>query len=203
MSRLSAWLRKLRKSRSRSDVTGSEATPPPYITVGRSTYLIGPRPFEFTSARSPVSIGNFCSISRDVVFLSDASHHTELATTFPLEGLCAANDVPQRPSKGPIVVGHDVWIGHSVIILSGVTIGNGAVVGAGSVVTKNVEPYCIVAGNPARYIRRRFDEMSSQALESIAWWHWSDEKMKAEAASFKLPIESFIEMHRRSDFRKS
>lgn len=198
MSRLSVWLRNRRQSQ-RKSVLECALAAHPHVSIGRSTYLIGPRPFEFTSARSSVSIGNFCSISRDVIFLSDGGHHTQLVTSFPLEMLFPGDDVPARPLKGPITVGHDVWIGHSAIILSGVTIGNGAVVGAGSVVTEDVAPYYIVAGNPARFIRRRFDEASSQALESIAWWDWSDEKIKAETASFVLPIDRFIAMHRRSD----
>ena len=75
-------------------------------------------------------------------------------------------------SKGDIVVGNDVWIGYQSCILSGVTIGNGAIIGARSVITKDVPPYAIVAGNPAKFVRYRFPQETIDKLESLAWWDW-------------------------------
>lgn len=77
-----------------------------------------------------------------------------------------------------MVVGHDVWIGHSATILPDVSVGNGTVIGAGTVVTRDVTPYTIVAGIPARPIRRRFSEEVAEMLESVAWWEWSRETIE-------------------------
>lgn len=76
-----------------------------------------------------------------------------------------------------VTIGHDVWIGHGSVVMPGLRIGNGAVVGSGSIVTADVAPYTIVAGNPARPVRRRFSRAVADALESIAWWDWSDEQL--------------------------
>ena len=84
-------------------------------------------------------------------------------------------------------IGNDVWIGRSAIVLSGTSIGNGAVIGAGSVVTKDVPDYAIVAGNPAKLIRYRFDEQTIKELQSLKWWDWPDEKIERYAKYFVDP----------------
>ena len=86
-------------------------------------------------------------------------------------------------SKGDIKIGNDVWIGHSSIILSGVTIGNGAVIAAGSVVVKDVPPFSIVGGNPAKVIRFRFDSKTIAEIENSKWWNWSDSKIRENLES--------------------
>jgi phosphonate metabolism protein (transferase hexapeptide repeat family) len=85
----------------------------------------------------------------------------------------------------PVTIGHDVWIGHGAVIMGGVTIGNGAVVGSNAVVTHDVAPYSIVAGVPARPLRKRFDERVIQSLERIAWWDWSHEQIKQHLTDFR------------------
>ena len=96
-----------------------------------------------------------------------------------------------------VSVGHDVWIGHGVTVLAGVRIGTGAVVGAGAVVAKDVAPYSIVAGVPAREIKRRFTESQGAALLEIAWWDWSHDRFAAALGDFRtLPIDAFIEKYR-------
>lgn len=93
-----------------------------------------------------------------------------------------------------VTIGHDVWIGHGVSILAGVTVGTGAVIGAGAVVAKDVAPYTIVGGVPAREIRRRFTPAQAEALMEIAWWDWSHEAFGAALIDFReLPIDAFIE----------
>jgi virginiamycin A acetyltransferase len=82
-------------------------------------------------------------------------------------------------NKGDIVVGNDVWIGYEAVILSGVKIGNGAIIGTRAVVTKDVPPYTIVGGIPARPIKKRFDEETIEALQKIEWWNWPFEKIQA------------------------
>lgn len=140
------------------------------FSMGKGTYLTDEQPNIQDWAGSEVAIGNYCSIAPDVVFVPGGEHHPEYVTTSPFGGVAV--------SKGPIVVQHDVWIGTRAIILSGVHIGTGAVIGAGAVVTKNVEPYSIVAGNPARLIRYRFSPSQIQRLLSTEWWDWPEERVQ-------------------------
>jgi phosphonate metabolism protein (transferase hexapeptide repeat family) len=92
-------------------------------------------------------------------------------------------------------VGNDTWIGHGAVILPGVKIGNGAVVGSGAVVTKDVEPYTVVGGVPAKFIKRRFSEDQSEKLQSIGWWDWTHERIKDNFSDFVQDIGAFIDKH--------
>ena len=130
-------------------------------------------------------IGKFCSIACGAKFLFTSGNHAlqSLSTyTFPIffeewgldpKDICRAWD-----NKGDIVIGSDVWIGYEAVILSGVTIGDGAIIGTRAVVTKDVPPYTIVGGIPARPIRKRFDEKTIAALEALRWWDWDEEKLR-------------------------
>ena len=130
-------------------------------------------------------IGKFCSIACGAKFLFTSGNHAlqSLSTyTFPIffeewgldpKDICRAWD-----NKGDIVIGSDVWIGYEAVILSGVTIGDGAIIGTRAVVTKDVPPYTIVGGVPARPIRKRFDEKTIAALEALRWWDWDEEKLR-------------------------
>lgn len=133
-----------------------------------------------------LKIGKFCSIAKDVTILLGGEHRVDWVSTYPFSGEVfkpiwpEAEDVLGHPrSKGNVVIGNDVWIGFGATILSGLTIGNGAVIGARSVVTKDVEPYAIVAGNPAKLIRKRFSDGIIRDLSQIRWWDWPEEKIKA------------------------
>lgn len=131
-------------------------------------------------------IGKFCSIACGAKFLFNSANHAlgSLSTyTFPLffeewgtdvENLTAAWD-----NRGDIVVGNDVWIGYEAVILAGVTIGDGAVIGARAVVTKDVPPYTIVGGVPARPIRKRFSDENIARLLELKWWDWPEERIAA------------------------
>lgn len=93
-----------------------------------------------------------------------------------------------------VVIGHDVWIGRAAIVLPGRSIGNGAIVGAGAIVTKDVAPYTIVAGNPAKVIRRRFPEAIAERLDRLAWWHWSHRDLRRAVPDFRaLSVEAFLD----------
>lgn len=129
-------------------------------------------------------IGKFCQIASGVEFIMNGvNHQMNAVSTFPfyiLEGW--EQDVPslsEMPVKGDTIVGNDVWIGQNVTIMPGVNIGNGAIIGANSVVAKNVEPYTIVAGNPARVIRKRFDDELIGLMQELAWWDKSIDEINA------------------------
>ncbi|MEC9344562.1 MAG: DapH/DapD/GlmU-related protein [Pseudomonadota bacterium] len=93
-------------------------------------------------------------------------------------------------------IGHDTWIGHGVTILPGVTVGDGAVLGAGAVVTRDVDPYVIVGGVPAKPIRERFPVVVAQRLQALAWWDWEHGRLRAALEDFRrLDVESFLEKH--------
>lgn len=129
-------------------------------------------------------IGKFCSIACGAKFLFNSANHkmASLSTyTFPLFfeewGLKKKNVAQAWDQKGDIMIGNDVWIGYEAVILSGVTIGDGAVIGCRAVVTKDIPPYTIVGGVPAKPIRKRFDEETIKELQKLKWWDWPEEKI--------------------------
>ena len=128
-------------------------------------------------SQTHLNIGKFSSIARDTEFFLGGNHNTDLMTTYPFNTKFSEfSYITEHPlTKGDINIGHDVWIGKACKILSGVTIGNGAVVGCGSVITHDIEPYSIYAGNPARFIKYRFDDETIKILNEIKWWDWADE----------------------------
>lgn len=120
------------------------------------------------------AIGSFTSIASGVV-IGGARHPMEWAGMSPVfyagrDSISTKFSEHPLAPPAPTVIGHDVWIGRSAMILAGVTIGDGAVVGAGAVVTRNVAPYTVVAGNPARVLRRRFDDDTIARLQQLQWW---------------------------------
>ena len=129
-------------------------------------------------------IGKFCSIACSAKFLFNSGNHkmASLSTyTFPLffeEWDLEKENVAQAwDQKWDIIIGNDVWIGYEAVVLSGVTIGDGAVIGCRAVVTKDIPPYTIVGGVPAKPIRKRFDEETIKELQKIKWWDWTEEKI--------------------------
>ena len=126
------------------------------VVVGKKTY--GEiHVTDFSPSDTKLYIGSYCSIAPNVRFLLGGEHQLYSVSTYPFKVLCFGES-REAGSKGDIVVKDDVWIGDGAIICSGVTIGQGAVIAAGSVVTKNVEPYSIVGGNPAKILKWRFDQ---------------------------------------------
>ena len=145
------------------------------MSIGEFTY--GNPKVYFWDENTKVQIGKYCSIAADVTILLGGEHRIDWISTFPFmdfqDEWPQAASVKGHPStKGDIKIGNDVWIGNGVTILSGVKIGNGAVVGAGTLVSKNIEDYSVVSGNPMRVIRNRFSENVTSKLQSIAWWDW-------------------------------
>ena len=165
------------------------------ITIGDYTYyddFEDVRNFEknvryhFDFIGDKLRIGKFCAIASGVEFILNGGNHlVEGISSYPFSifgnGWEGAMEGRAFPNRGDIRVGNDVWLGYRSVILAGVTIGDGAIVGAYSVVTKDVPPYTIVAGNPAREIRRRFSEAEIERLLELQWWDWPAEKISANA----------------------
>ena len=130
-------------------------------------------------------IGKFCSIACGAKFLFNSANHTlrSLSTyPFPIfyeEWGLEGKDIRQAwDNKGDIVIGNDVWIGYQAVILAGVTVGDGAIIGSRAVVTRDVPPYTIVGGVPAKPIRKRFDEDTIARLQALRWWDWDEETIR-------------------------
>ncbi|WP_244639201.1 CatB-related O-acetyltransferase [Bosea sp. ANAM02] len=147
---------------------------PGQFTIGPYTY--GRPKVRFPESGARLVIGRYGSIADGVEILLGGNHRLDWATTYPfpaLPGLWpqAAGMSGHDTTRGDVAIGHDVWLGSQCMIMSGVTIGHGAVVAARAVVTRDVPPYAIVAGNPARIVRYRFDEARIAALVETAWWN--------------------------------
>ena len=159
------------------------------IIVGDFTYIADSR-FEshvthlYPWSRDKLLIGKFCQIASGVEFvMNDANHQMNVVTTFPfytLEGWdMDAPDPSEMPFKGNTVIGNDVWIGQNAVILPGVHIGDGAIIGANSIVGSDVDPYTIVVGNPAKPLRKRFDDDLIGLLLRFKWWDKSIEEINS------------------------
>lgn len=162
----------------------------PQIIVGDYTYYDDPDDvynfeknvlylFDFIGDR--LVIGKFCQIATGVRFIMNGANHAmDCVSTYPFKvmgGAWANTPLNAASSKGDTVIGNDVWIGNGVTIMPGVHIGDGAIIATNSVVTKSVDPYTIVGGNPAKVIRKRYDGETVDFLVSLRWWDWSFEKI--------------------------
>ncbi|MEP2529967.1 CatB-related O-acetyltransferase [Shimia sp.] len=157
----------------------------PRLEVGDGTGFSGPPKIKGGRA---CSIGKYCGIGEDLRIIT--SDHS---TTFPNLNVMLQRRITGHSghtSKGPVRIGHNVWIGDRVTVLSGITIGNGAVLAACSVVTRDVPAYTIVAGNPAKALRPRFSAEKAKFLDELRWWHWSPKKMAAHADFFASDFEA-------------
>ena len=155
------------------------------VSMGKYSYTGSNNAIMYTDIGSYCSIASYCAIG-------GAGHELDAVSTSPVfyQGHNAlgknfsTNEL--RPAKR-VIIGNDVWIGEGCFILEGITIGDGAVIGAHSVVTHDVKPYEIVAGSPARVLRKRFSDEIIDSLLKIAWWNWDDEKISKYAAYFTDP----------------
>lgn len=166
----------------------------PNILVGDYTYYDDPDDptafernnvlFNWPEFGDKLIFGKFCAIASGTKFImGSANHRTSSISTYPFAvfgGAWAENIPPhleQLPRKGDTIIGNDVWIGRESVIMPGVTIGDGAIVAAYSVVVKDVAPYTMVGGNPAKVIKKRFDEDLTQLLLQLKWWDFEPEKL--------------------------
>ncbi len=163
----------------------------PNITVGDYTYyddFENPQNFEknvkyhFDFVGDKLIIGKFCMIASDVTFIMNGGNHLSnsiSAYPFAIFGGDWKDAMENKtyPYKGDSIIGNDVWLGHKSTIMPGVKIGDGAIIATNSTVVKNVEPYSIVGGNPAKLIRKRFTEEQIEILLQLKWWNWDIEKI--------------------------
>ncbi len=161
----------------------------PQIIVGDYTYYDDPDDvynFEknvlylFEFIQDKLIIGKFCQIATGTRFIMNgANHPLDGVSTYPFKVFGKSwQDASLTPvTKGDTVIGHDVWIGNSVTFMPGVQVGDGAIIATGSIVTKDVEPYSIVGGNPAKPIRKRFDDETIAFLLELKWWDWDMDKI--------------------------
>lgn len=142
----------------------------PMYQIGKETYG-NPQVITWGSD-SKLTIGSYCSIGGGVQILLGGNHRTDWVTTFPfpIKWSEAVHITGHPSSKGDVILGNDVWIGRQSVILSGVTIGTGAVIGCNSVVSRNVPPYTIMAGNPAKEVKKRFSPEQIERLLNSCWW---------------------------------
>ena len=138
--------------------------------------------YHFDFVGDKLIIGKFCMIASDVTFIMNGGNHvTEATTAYPFAIFGGAwQDAMEGktyPTKGDTIIGNDVWIGHNATIMPGVHIGDGAIIATKAVVTKNVTPYTIVGGNPAKTIKKRFSETTISKLLQLKWWHWDIQKI--------------------------
>lgn len=138
--------------------------------------------YHFDFIGDQLVIGKFCMIASGVTFIMNGANHlTDAISTYPFaifgNGWEHAMQGKEYPSKGNTVIGNDVWIGYNATIMPGVQIGDGAIIASNSTVTKDVEPYAIVGGNPAKEIKKRFSDEDIEKLLKLKWWDWEMEKI--------------------------
>jgi len=138
--------------------------------------------YHFDFIGDKLIIGKFCMIASDVTFIMNGANHiTQALSTYPFaifgNGWENAMEGKIYPQKGDIVIGNDVWIGYNATIMAGVTIGDGAIIATNATVVKDVEPYSVVGGNPAKKIKKRFSEDKIAKLLNLRWWDWEIEKI--------------------------
>jgi phosphonate metabolism protein (transferase hexapeptide repeat family) len=166
-------------------------------TLGDYSYVVNDAEIIYTT------IGKFCSIAAMVrinpgnhpMWRASQSHFTYRASSY-FDDADDEDAFFDWRRAHPVSIGHDVWIGHGAIILPGRSVGNGAVVAAGAIVTRDVPPYSIVVGQPARVLRLRFEPAIATRLQALAWWDWSHEHLRSALDDFRdLAIEAFLEKH--------
>ena len=138
--------------------------------------------YHFDFIGDKLIIGKFCMIASGVTFIMNGANHlTDAITSYPFaifgDDWTNAMEGKSYPIKGDTIIGNDVWIGHHVTVMPGIKIGDGAIIGTNSMVTKNVAPYSVVGGNPAKEIKKRYTENQIAKLLEIKWWDWPIEKI--------------------------
>ena len=169
--------------------------------IGKHTYGLDDIKIGWGNGQNVLNIGAFCSIASCTIFLG-GNHRSDWFTTYPFGHIHqnifnSFNGEGHPSSNGNVNIGNDVWIGSNVTIMSGITIGDGSIIAANSHVVKNVDPYSIVGGNPAKLIKYRFSEEEIINLLKIKWWDWDDDKINANCNIMCSDnINNFISLHK-------
>lgn len=165
------------------------------VTLGRRSYLVGAS-MEYGNYDCHVLIGRYAALGHRLIFEMGLNHNYRCVTAYPFEDVLQGDEDAVNHAEGvnrnQIIIGSDVWIGCDVTLLGGVRIGNGAVIGAGAVVAKDVPPYAVVVGNPARVIKYRFPQEVIDKMQKIKWWNWTDEKVLSLLPKLKN-VERFVD----------
>lgn len=157
------------------------------VRIGRHTSLWGPEIYVHAGP-DPIEIGSFCSIARHVGIHGYLHDVRRITTYFVGRNVLGRPIEEEIVTRGPTRIGHDVWIGAAAHVMPGVQVGTGAVIGAGSVVSRDVPPYGIAVGAPARVVRHRFDEDTVGRLLESCWWEWSRDDIADRAGLFREPL---------------
>lgn len=171
-----------------------------YLSIDKGSYIGSARlhtglNFDLENMCHSLQIGKYCAMAEDITFLIDVNHDVKGV----FQGFIPAlgGDIPRKDikakRKGQIIIQNDCWIGNGATILGGVTIGDGAVVGAGAMVTKDVPPYAIVGGNPAKIIGYRYEPEIINKMLAIAWWDWTDEEIRQNETDMRGVVRDFVE----------
>lgn len=171
------------------------------LTVGPHTYGEPALRYWGTSGGHACRIGDYCSIADVVQIFLGGYHRPDWVSTYPFPAFDQWRDAsPVRDhtvGRGDVVIGSDVWLGSQCVVMAGITIGHGAVVAAKAVVSRDVPPYAVVAGNPARVVKHRFDPDTVAALLAIAWWDWPEDRVRANVGLLlDGDIQAFIARNR-------
>lgn len=169
----------------------------PLLCIDKDSYCVGLQiqsgiNFDMQGGRHHIAIGKACSIAESVTFMIDLNHNYGSVVQGNAAFLKDTATSRWIPRKGSIILQNDVWIGHGATVMPGVILRNGCVVATDAVVTKDVPPYAIVGGNPAKIIRYRFDAETIAGLQAIAWWDWSEKEQLERRKDFALPPEEFV-----------
>lgn len=176
----------------------------PGFTIGVGTYGM-PEVHDWDQGTT-LAIGAYSSIADDVHVFLGGNHRTDWVSCYPFPDYLeeARGITGQITSKGSVTIGNDVWLGSGSLILSGVTVGDGAVVAARAVVTRDVPPFAIVAGNPARIINWRFDEATRTAMRASAWWSWPETEIRQIVGLLCSPdVDAFLDYARNRSARET
>jgi len=163
------------------------------MTLGARSYLVGGVGESYTTD-AHILVGNYSSLAHNLHFYLGLSHNHRAVTSYPMSVLTGAQGNEHAAyNRHQLILGNDVWIGADVMLMSGVHVGNGAVIGAGAVVAKDVPPYAVVVGNPARVIKYRFDAETIERLQRIKWWNWPQEEIERHIPALNDDMEAFLD----------
>lgn len=185
----------------------------PILLIDKGSYIAGANVetslnFHVEHGCYNLQIGKYCALAEDILFMLDLMHdyqYVSMGAIAEFKDIMPKEDPVQRSRvrrKGQVLIENDVWIGHGATIMGGVTIHSGAVIGAEAVVTKDVPPYAIVAGNPARIVKYRFERDEILRMLDIAWWHWDSDVLKSRYQEMRMPVTEFIRCFEKEAARK-